>query len=475
MEYVVAIFITIFFVFLVVSVSSKNKENNHEEAQELLENNPITIKSKEFYHYATSKNYYLERIERELRRKVINNNYSFYEDEGLVNEMKERENERVECIVAGNEEQLKNIVENLLENKVRPELIGKALEGYVKNSENKTIIRNRDKFLLKLKRYGNEFDNAYSRIMHDKDESQVKYYNERTEENNDSSSPTGLGFGIISTSVSKTLIYQGMQKREIEKQIEGQKSEYESKVISLTGKEVCKQLENVELIYRKFGNKVIEEISSLFNFETSRIELDNTANQPSSLKHNIRKTLELSINKKVNVIYYDKEKNVKNELSGTLTEVGDYVCRVKIDGKSIAILYEDMLDGYVKVKFESENSNKELSYAMGNKYTDEEMKKINSEVKLLEQNVKSIVEPNINKKIYVIYNNEKNEEKKCSGVITDVFDSAFWVKRDIELPTMSAEPYINLLSGKIELKFENEKSNEELNKIIEKYKSIYNS
>ena len=91
--------------------------------EDRLNNDPITLKSKEVYHYATSKNNYINKLNNEIAKDVLVNNYSPCEAMGILKEIDERKSEYVKTLIGETEDKLKISVEQLLDSKVRPEMI----------------------------------------------------------------------------------------------------------------------------------------------------------------------------------------------------------------------------------------------------------------------------------------------------------------------------------------------------------------
>lgn len=168
-----------------------------------------------------------------------------------MKEFESRKNEKELLLISSKKEDILNEVNNLFENNIRPELISEAICkkcDELSNSELEVLI----------KRVYNIFNNNIDSIVSNIRTQQKSSSDYLYEQYKNSPNPKGLGFDIITNSTSPALLYQAMNRHEVEKELKNQRISYKNSVVRSTGNIVISYVEKVKNYYLEYKENVLE-------------------------------------------------------------------------------------------------------------------------------------------------------------------------------------------------------------------------
>lgn len=250
--------------FLIIYCKKKKKEKE--------ENAPLVGEAKKFHEiYMLAPNESFSRLYTRFMSKFLTlKNYEQTESvnaecKALLKESKIRESfiENYKCKKM-NQGELFSEIDLWIAERVRPEVIQKRLFECLEMITNSKTDEEKAKILAPIIEATLIFNSGYFKYMDDKDgwEEMTRSIAEKQYNN---ISVKGLGFGLITSSVSNAVLFSAMDTLEKHKQIRNQTSAIWSKTNSIEKKQADELYKKIMELYRQdYKNKIREAIELVF-------------------------------------------------------------------------------------------------------------------------------------------------------------------------------------------------------------------
>ncbi len=231
---------------------ARKKERQKEATERQKRANPTYMLARRIYALAPSANKYINQIYADTLSGALNNNGNVYEAAALQDECFARKDEAPYEVELSSKQSILDYLDKVLDDPVRPELIGSAL---ISNLDTHFKLSD-DLVKVKIKVSLDLFDKTYKNMIREMKGSQKFSADFQRDRYNNSAPSMGLGFGIITSSPSKALLFEAMDNYEREKQEKYKRMEYENNVTKWTGEEVEKTEERISGLYAEFLNSL---------------------------------------------------------------------------------------------------------------------------------------------------------------------------------------------------------------------------
>lgn len=212
-----------------------------------IKTNPTYAYSRKIYAFAPSADGYINRIYNSTVRSALGDSGNIYEAKAVQNEVIARKDETPYEIELSSKQSILNYLNEMLVTPVRPEVIGMVLI----NNLDKHFNLSDDLVKVKIEACLKEFDKTYKYWIDEMKGRQRLVVNLERDSYNNSEPSVGLGFGIITSSPSKALLFAAMDNYEKEKQEKLKWAKYTSNMTRETGAAVEGVERQISKLYKE--------------------------------------------------------------------------------------------------------------------------------------------------------------------------------------------------------------------------------